>query len=239
MIIMEYLPNGDLQTLLERGMCFALDEQVTIAYKILDALNYLHQRGVSHRDIKPENILFDAQLQPKLIDFGRSRENASALSTFCGTAFYMAPELVNENVYDGRKSDIWAFGITCHVLAAQRFPWPMKSEVQIIKEIQDNTLEINIEPDGIMAEKIKKALDFNPKERSSAIELMDFIENHFKMPIFIRKSETQTGKLHDRQTYQGPSLPKLDARYIAKLKPKAREVPDKLVTRRNRRIQSL
>lgn len=235
-IVMEYLHNGDLQSLLERGMCFAEDEQIIIAYKILDAMHYLHQRGISHRDIKPENILFDSQLNPKLIDFGLSRENASALSTFCGTAFYMAPELVNCDVYDGRKSDIWAFGITAHVLAAQRFPWTRRSEVQMIKDLQENKLELIIEDVGLMTDIIKKCLVMNPKERMSTLELMGYIEQKAKLPINVSKSDAPLPKIHERSTYQGPSLPKLHFRITPNMQPKARE---RFIPKRNRRIQSL
>ncbi|EAX89733.1 CAMK family protein kinase [Trichomonas vaginalis G3] len=117
LIVMEYFPNGDLQSLLTHGVKFTTQEQIKIAIGVLNGLNYLHQRGISHRDIKPENIVFDEKLNPKIIDFGLSKEDSSNLYTFCGTPYYVAPEMITSHSYNGMKADIWAFGITLHCLA--------------------------------------------------------------------------------------------------------------------------
>ena len=121
MIVMEYFHNGDLQSLISQGILLSFDECVRISYKILDALAYLHKRGICHRDIKPGNILFDDSFNPKLIDFGLAKENADVLSTYCGTLWYIAPEIVKNSEYDGRKADIWAFGVTLHLLSTGCF----------------------------------------------------------------------------------------------------------------------
>ncbi|KAI3645980.1 hypothetical protein MP228_008908 [Amoeboaphelidium protococcarum] len=67
---MEYVPGGDLRTLLNtRGI---LLEEVAAFYAIEMALaiDALHQIGYIHRDLKPENFLVDAQGHLKLTDFG-------------------------------------------------------------------------------------------------------------------------------------------------------------------------
>ncbi|KAI5510762.1 protein kinase protein, partial [Trichomonas vaginalis G3] len=94
MIVMEYFQNGDLQSLISHGIRLSFEECIRISYQILEGLTYLHKRGISHRDIKPENILFDDAYNPKLVDFGLAKENSDALSTYCGTAWYIAPEIV-------------------------------------------------------------------------------------------------------------------------------------------------
>ncbi|EAX91244.1 CAMK family protein kinase [Trichomonas vaginalis G3] len=167
MIIMEYVPNGDLQTLIFRGISFTLEEQLNICYEILQALQYLHHRGISHRDLKPENILFDLKFHPKIIDFGLSKEKCEKLHTYCGTTLYMAPEVILCDTYDGSKADVWAFGVTAHILAAQAFPWGLKSEAQYLKCIQMQDISIDVIPKGIIGLIISKSLIFDPAQRAN------------------------------------------------------------------------
>ncbi|OWZ06059.1 AGC protein kinase [Phytophthora megakarya] len=81
---------------------------------LVSALEFLHKRGVLYRDLKLENLVLDAEGYPKLIDFGLSKPDATRTSertsTMCGSAEYMAPEIVQHKPYDQRV-DLWAFGI--------------------------------------------------------------------------------------------------------------------------------
>lgn len=65
-----------------------------------------------HRDIKPENIMFNETIyELKLIDFGlTTKENGKVK---CGTAGYVAPEILNLDPYEGtydEKCDVFSIG---------------------------------------------------------------------------------------------------------------------------------
>lgn len=69
-LVMEYLPGGDLFSLMIRNNKFSEDVIQFYLAEITLALNALHTLGFVHRDIKPENILLDRLGHLKLADFG-------------------------------------------------------------------------------------------------------------------------------------------------------------------------
>jgi serine/threonine protein kinase len=100
-IIMEFIPGGDLGTLINQNGHLPESDVKDMARQLLSALDYLHGEGVTHRDVKPDNILIARRspLHAKLTDFGLSKvvENEqTGLRTFCGTLLYCAPEVYTE-----------------------------------------------------------------------------------------------------------------------------------------------
>lgn len=82
-----------------------------IGAQIIHGLGALHEQGFMHRDMKLENIMLDESGYIKVIDFGLAELiDQRARSTMCGTAEYMAPEVVQSA---GHKFpvDWWAVGI--------------------------------------------------------------------------------------------------------------------------------
>ena len=115
-MVMDYVQGGDLYFHLRQHKKFAeLVVKVWIAELIL-AYGYLHDLGVVFRDLKPENLLLDADGHLHLADFGLSKQVESAdqqLHTFCGTPYYLAPEIVNVTKQKGYGKDVdwWAIGV--------------------------------------------------------------------------------------------------------------------------------
>jgi len=89
----------------------------SLVCQALLAIHHLHMGvGMSHRDIKPENFVIrhtEDDLVIKLADFDSAviHQNGMQCRALCGTMPFMAPEVVFEKKYDGRKYDIWSFGI--------------------------------------------------------------------------------------------------------------------------------
>lgn len=100
-IIMEYVPLGDLGRYVQRYGPLPEQSAVKTAKQLTSALGYLHSQNITHRDVKPDNILIHAQddFTVKLTDFGLSKmvdNEQTFLRTFCGTLLYCAPEVYSE-----------------------------------------------------------------------------------------------------------------------------------------------
>lgn len=115
-LIMPYYPQGDLGNYIG---CLSKRQCVSILRQILLGLRYLHGRRIVHRDLKPENVLVREKNDTfalVIADFGLSKafpKRKEHLHSFCGTVFFMAPEVFperNSNGY-GANVDIWAAGI--------------------------------------------------------------------------------------------------------------------------------
>lgn len=70
---MDLIPNGSLLFWISRlGSLSAACSRVYAA-QIVDAVAWMHSKGVVHRDLKPENILLDEHMRVKLVDFGSAK----------------------------------------------------------------------------------------------------------------------------------------------------------------------
>jgi calcium-dependent protein kinase len=113
-------------------------EAKRIITSLLEAITYLHAKGIVHRDLKYENIMFvdetpDAEI--RLIDFGLSQKFATGehLHAFVGTVYTMAPELINGD-YD-EKADIWSLGVIAFMLLSSSMPFFGESRAAVMDHI--------------------------------------------------------------------------------------------------------
>jgi len=171
-IIMEYVPGGDLGRLIQDRGCLTEAAVKVMAGQLLDALGYLHDKNITHRDVKPDNILIGSE-QPfvvKLTDFGLSKmvdNDQTFLRTFCGTLLYCAPEVYSEFAeYDelGRRHprnrhrkhvrgqrydhavDIWSLGGVLFYALTGGPPFPAKAGIsyaELLHQIMTEPLDIS------------------------------------------------------------------------------------------------
>jgi serine/threonine protein kinase len=136
-IVMEYVPGGDLKSLIDRRGRLPGRQLARLGEEICAGLEHAHERGVIHRDIKPHNILLDENGHAKVADFGIARAldttQATRTGFFLGTALYSSPEqLQGQRVTP--KSDIYSLGTTLYQAAAGEPPFVGQTPIEIASQ---------------------------------------------------------------------------------------------------------
>lgn len=134
-LVIEYCPGGNLLNYI--NAVGALNESLAgqIFDQICEAINYCNnEKFIAHRDLKLENILIISIPNIKLADFGMSISTVSKDSTedenkrnlctsFVGSIFYSAPEILCKIPYDPILADIWSLGVILYIMVSGTLPW--------------------------------------------------------------------------------------------------------------------
>ena len=92
--------------------------------QLLDIVGYLHMNNIVNRDLKLDNMLLDEKMNIKVIDFGFAQEGqTSNLNQCIGTDSYMAPEIHQRQIYDGKSVDIFALGVILFTMVVGNLPF--------------------------------------------------------------------------------------------------------------------
>jgi serine/threonine protein kinase len=132
-LVMELADRGSLDSRIEKGRLPEL-EVLDIGIKVASALNAALRHGLLHRDIKPGNILFNADGEPKLVDFGLARPadaDDDSDGTVWGTPYYIAPEKVRREREDF-LSDMYSLAGTLYHAITQHVPFEAPSVEEVV-----------------------------------------------------------------------------------------------------------
>ena len=161
-LVMEYLPGGDLMNLLIKRDILTEDEAKFYISELILAIESIHKLDCIHRDIKPDNILIDKTGHIKLSDFGLAKisdklyekdemrkyhlnntiknnsdnEKMTHNKNFScvGTAYYVAPEVLNKNGYY-REIDWWSVGVIFYEMLVGYAPFCSKETSEVCYKV--------------------------------------------------------------------------------------------------------
>ena len=183
-LVLELVEGDTLAERLKRG-AIPVEETLTLALQIAEALEAAHEKGVIHRDLKPANIKVTPEGKIKVLDFGLAKAfagdgsgvnlsqsptlsmAATQQGVILGTAAYMSPEQARGVTVD-KRADIWAFGCVLYEMLSGRqvFKGELMSDVMasVLKSDPDyKGLPPTIHPK--LRDLLRRCLEKEPKQR--------------------------------------------------------------------------
>ena len=184
-LVMEYVHGVNLRYEMNMQGTFSVRDTLRLLAETLDGLASAHQAGVVHRDIKPENILINDRGHVQITDFGLARAisqaTLSSTGLLLGTAAYLAPELIENNLATP-QGDLYSAGMMAWEMLAGRVPFTADNPVTLVfKHVHENTPSIKTACPDInekVAQFISKltARDMNDRP-DNAIEALTQLRN--------------------------------------------------------------
>jgi len=207
-IVMELVEGPTLADRLEKG-ALPLNETLSIARQIADALEAAHEKGVVHRDLKPANVKVREDGTVKVLDFGLATAvltgvrdaghgadsptltlGATQAGMILGTAAYMAPEQAEGKPVD-RRADIWSFGVVVWEMVTGKRLFHADTVPLTLADVLRKEVDFTQLPEGTPApvsELLKRCLDRDVKSRLRDIgEARVAIQRYLANPV----SETE------------------------------------------------
>ena len=175
-LVLEYVPGETLAERINREP-LELEEALSIARQIAEAVSAAHKKGIIHRDLKPGNIKLTPEGRVKVLDFGLAKSSViqgkdiEITSTepghIIGTPAYMSPEQARGNPTDHR-TDIWSFGCTMYQMLTGSIPFEGQTATDtlahIIERQPDWELLPNETPENIRI-LLNRCLEKDPNRR--------------------------------------------------------------------------
>ncbi|KAH9001212.1 Pkinase-domain-containing protein [Lactarius akahatsu] len=202
--VMEYAPY-DLFSVVMSGK-MSRPETYCVFRQICDGVEYLHEMGLAHRDLKLDNCVMTTNNVVKLIDFGTaivfhypgsSHQRATGI---VGSDPYLAPEVITQENYDPRKTDVWSVAIIFMCMILRRFPW----KIPDAKADPSFRAFVNSHPE--LSQKPSPRVSVKSHTIPSGVD-----SSQGPRPPTPHKSATEPVDLNDPTPYDGSNSPSQDS----------------------------
>jgi len=224
-LVLEYCSMGDLYEAIRLGRGPLETENVReFMLQLVNAVDFMHSKGLYHRDIKPENIFLCQDGSMKLGDLGLATIDAWSHEACVGSDRYMAPEQYDpaDYGYSPAKADTWAIGICLLNILFSRNPFvtPTESDKLFYDFARDNQALFDIFPN--MSQDtfnvLVHALAVDPSKRSlSAVrkaldEVINFTTDGDTFDDFCTEARGVAPASANREPLRTPSIssPQMD-----------------------------
>ena len=182
-VVMDLLKGQELEDAISEQPNGRFPEAIAkkMIHHLLDAVAFMHTKGVIHRDLKLENIVLrekDDYDTVTIVDFGlakvlRTRQTSAGVD---GTVAYVSPEALLQGTY-GQGVDVWACGVALFVLLTGEWPFEDEDEDELIELICEANIEyVLFDFSGVSdtaKDLLSGLLEPNPKRRLSAAAALE------------------------------------------------------------------
>mmetsp|Transcript_22648 Transcript_22648/g.43861 ORF Transcript_22648/g.43861 Transcript_22648/m.43861 type:complete len:808 (+) Transcript_22648:155-2578(+) len=186
-LIMEKCNGGDVLDRICNIKQYSEKDARELSQGLLEAVEFMHSRGIAHRDLKPQNLLLENNadnFSVKICDFGYAKRVhvPQSLTTLCGSVHYVAPELLKNHPYD-ESADNWSVGVIIFFLLVGFLPFYSSDQQKLFQLIRlghyrfDEKYWSNISEEAQFL--IRRLLEVDPSKRYTATNALqsDWIMN--------------------------------------------------------------
>ncbi len=228
-IVATYMPHGALTDKLASA-ALSFDDTAQLLSRLAGALDYAHALGISHGDLKPNNILFTAENQATLADFGflpilkTFHPEVVKLSDLVDEQ-YCAPELFDANQQPSLRSDVYSLGCVLWACLTKTAPYSVGSLRGLRRKHRKNAIpnieKVAIVPTGLNAV-FQTALAKDPADRFASFS--DFAEAF----VALREPRIATPTVAQPEPEATAEVATRNTTKLAAPKPDRAELPDEL-----------
>jgi serine/threonine protein kinase len=204
-LTMELADSGSLDSRIESARRLPELEVLDIGVKVASGLAAALRHGLLHLDIKPGNILFNAEGEPKLVDFGLARKadaDADAYAPIFGTPYYIAPERVRQE-RDTFHCDMYSLAGTLYHALTGHVPFEAPTVEDVVAAQLHTPLrpahEVLPEISGPTSEALCRAMAKDPRERFQSYDELEMALTAARSQLLIRQFAPHTAEAENPQ----------------------------------------